>query len=381
MIHRFGRQFAVCSKGAARGVKATNRASRPAVRSYGFRAHPQLEPSFNVHEHLWVDSGETLRSSMKLQNFGIDPVELGVASDHAVTKPFRLLSPDAVSIINDELKRIGPSCTFQAPPFAPCVMRGVTHYSRFIDQLWSSPELSALLSAVSGVALKPHPMKLERAHVNIQKAHSSTVPAAGAPVANQSALEVEAPQPVFDWHLDSQPFVCIVMLSDPPDDAIGGQTMVRTPNNQEEFGLTFPQAGYAYFMQGSVLPHCAMPAVNYNRVTMITSFVFADPLLSEKTDMGLAAHYTPTDQLRAEYASYRLEAAANKANALKARLRVNVRKNTFNTDLAIAELDKIAADIAHTRNSLEAVRSTTGPSGFGSMESHPYSELHSLTTY
>ena len=75
------------------------------------------------------------------------------------------------------------------------------------------------------------------------------------------------------------------------------------------------------------------------------------------------------------------EAAANKANALKARLRVNVRKNTFNTDLAIAELDKIAADIAHTRNSLEAVRSTTGPSGFGSMESHPYSELHSLTTY
>lgn len=357
--------------------------TRSTCRPYGGHAYQSVEPVFNVHEHLWVDSSETIRCSMKLQNFGIDPVEHGLASDHAVTKPFRLLSPDAVSIINDELKRIGPSCTFNAPPFAPCVMRGVTHYSRYIDQLWSSPELSALLSAVSGVALKPHPMKLERAHVNIQKAHSPNVPAVAPAAKIQNELETEPPQPVFDWHLDSQPFVCIVMLSDPPEDAIGGQTMVRTPNNKEEFGLTFPQAGYAYFMQGSVLPHCAMPAINYNRVTMITSFVFADPLLPEKTDMGLAAQYTPTDQLRAEYASYRLEAAANKANALKARLRVSVRKNTFDTDLAIAELDKIAADIAHTRNSLEAVRSTAGPPGFGP-SSHPYSfgsQLHSLTTY
>ena len=59
-------------------------------------------------------------------------------------------------------------------------------------------------------------------------------------------------KPVFGWHVDSQPFVCIVMLSDPPTDAIGGETLVRNKNG-EEISLTFPGAGYAYLLQGSLL--------------------------------------------------------------------------------------------------------------------------------
>ena len=106
-----------------------------------------------------------------------------------------------MEIVNRELllPEIKQACTFSAP-VAPEVMRGVTHYSTFIDDLWSSPELTAILSACAGIALKPHPMQLERAHVNVQ------------------SPKVDAETPVFGWHTDSQPLVCIVMLSDVPDD-------------------------------------------------------------------------------------------------------------------------------------------------------------------
>ena len=59
------------------------------------------------------------------------------------------------------------------------------------------------------------------------------------------------------------------MLSDPPPSALGGETYVKEASG-EVVKLTFPGAGYAYVLQGSVIEHAAMPARNYKRETMIT---------------------------------------------------------------------------------------------------------------
>ena len=43
------------------------------------------------------------------------------------------------------------------------------------------------------------------------------------------------------------------MLSEPPKDAVGGETYVQKAGG-EILKLQFPAAGYAYLLQGSILP-------------------------------------------------------------------------------------------------------------------------------
>ena len=78
------------------------------------------------------------------------------------------------------------------------------------------------------------------------------------------------------------------MLSEPPKDAVGGETYVQKAGG-EILKLQFPAAGYAYLLQGSILPHAAMPALNYNRVTMITSFVPSSPMFGEVREQSWEA--------------------------------------------------------------------------------------------
>lgn len=52
---------------------------------------------------------------------------------------------------------------------------------------------------------------------------------------------------VDDWHTDSYPFVCIVMLSD-PSDMLGGETVCQKAGD-ELFPIRFPTSGSAIVMQ------------------------------------------------------------------------------------------------------------------------------------
>lgn len=303
---------------------------------------------FDADAHLSLDGPD---KTYKLHEFGF-PDGAGFSS-FAATEPFQLLEPEAVDIINEELKdeNIQQTCTYSSP-VAPQVMRGLTHHSRFIDKLWSSPELTSLLSASAGIALKPHPMQLERAHVNIQTPDYDYM-------STTSGL-VEDDTPVFGWHTDSQPFVCIVMLSEPPlTGGIGGETYVKKLNadgEEELVKLSFPGAGYAYLLQGSIIPHCAMPARNYERITMITAYVPANPLIGEGTGLGLAKEYTDRDQLGREYFQYRISSASQKATKLARRSLWERSDRAFNIDSAAHALDSLINDLQVTRLQLESMR-------------------------
>ncbi|GMH51484.1 hypothetical protein TrLO_g13026 [Triparma laevis f. longispina] len=278
----------------------------------------------------------------------MDAQALGVP-DFGATEPFKLFPSETIEIINSELEKHAHETTFRSPPFAPCVMRGLAHKSEFIRDLWNAPQLQALLSSIVGIPIEPHPMAFERAHINVQEQKYSDSELVEVMKQNDDATGEE--QPVFGWHTDSQPLVCITMLSDVPEDAVGGETHIQKADG-EVLKLQFPAAGYSYLLQGSVIPHAAMPALNYNRVTMITSFVPTNPLFCEKTDLDLAIKYSPADALTDEFVKYRCDYMSKRLKLLK-------RCSTSDgVEFCENLLDEIMADLKHTKDSLSRVKDT-----------------------
>lgn len=66
-----------------------------------------------------------------------------------------------------------------------------------LDDLFESKELTSLLSRIAGQRLAPHPMGVERAHINVQKKPTRTW--------EDEEAGGEDEEPVFGWHKDTQP--------------------------------------------------------------------------------------------------------------------------------------------------------------------------------
>lgn len=79
---------------------------------------------------------------------------------------------------------------------------------------WTSPETLRIVSAVAGIDLIPN-MEYEIAHINVS-----------VPDDEDSSSGGSTP-PVVNWHKDSYPFVCVLMLSDATE-MMGGETGLRT---------------------------------------------------------------------------------------------------------------------------------------------------------
>lgn len=288
---------------------------------------------FDVTKHLYLDKFPKIHTLESLGFCGMKGF-----SNFGASEPFRLLTPEAIVIANEILNNdiIQKNCTYSSP-IAPMVLREVCNYSSFFNDMWNSNELISFISEISDISLKPHPMKLERAHINIQ-----------SPVLENYDKNI----PIFGWHVDSQPFVCIVMLSDMPSESggIGGETYIRTLNGIIK--LQFPEAGYAYLLQGGIVPHCAMPAQNYNRKTMITSFIPDDVLTyGDNTNLELSKTYSNINRLTHDYFQYRINEVSEKAKKLvnnqKDNAEFNTNDNIMNINLLIDYLEKTKDEIVN----------------------------------
>lgn len=82
---------------------------------------------------------------------------------------------------------------------------------------WTSPETLRIVSEVAGIALIPN-MEYEIAHINVS-----------VPCGEDSSSDNNSGStpPVVNWHKDSYPFVCVLMLSDATE-MEGGETGLRT---------------------------------------------------------------------------------------------------------------------------------------------------------
>jgi hypothetical protein len=99
-----------------------------------------------------------------------------------------------------------------------CVMMLICpgRYAKFVYDAWTHPETLRIISSIAGVDLVPV-MDYEIGHVNIS--------------VNDSPDGTLQAAPVVDWHKDSYPFVCVIMLSD-ANEMVGGETALRTGSGE-----------------------------------------------------------------------------------------------------------------------------------------------------
>lgn len=262
-----------------------------------------------------------------LQSLSIDTNK--TYCDFAFTEPFKLFSKEGVERIRLELmsELIQGHCRFSSER-TPLVLRGVAHHSPFIKGLWRSSEMAYTLTDAAGYPLLAHPMDYELAHINLQD-------------------EKQTPHgQVDDWHCDSYPFVCVVMLSDCTD-MQGGELVVKTGHN-EEIPLKFPEAGYAVILQGQHVQHCARRVTNANeRITMVTSCIPADVTINELSSLTMSKNYSDVTRLSQEWAMYRLQHLTQKINHF-----IDANYAPFEIEQALQICQQLLEHLEHTQNQL-----------------------------
>lgn len=191
---------------------------------------------FNAAKHIAYSPPE---KTLQMSDLGYPPTEL---SSVASTDPFPLLSHEAVLQHRKELLSddVLDNCLHYTRPGSVQIRGHAPRYAKFIHQFWHSPELLKIISENAGVELVPV-MDYEVSHCNIQLGPSGLEGVRATPVEPPEAtpeaiaqFEKEKPRtavtdqtkPIIEWHRDSHPFVCVVMLSDARH-MTGGETELK----------------------------------------------------------------------------------------------------------------------------------------------------------
>lgn len=204
---------------------------QPPLASDAFKSHHDipLRQDAGVHfspaKHLAYSPPSSI---LTMKDLGLEPTEL---SPVATTEPFPLLSHEGVLQHRRELfsQDVLDNCLSQTRS-ASVQLRGMApRYSQFIHQFWHSPEVLKIVSDVAGVELVPA-LDYEICHTNIQFGSGGLDAVMSTPVEPPNATEeaikkfqedqlkeskvTEQSGAIIDWHNDSHPWVCVVMLSD-----------------------------------------------------------------------------------------------------------------------------------------------------------------------
>ncbi len=246
-----------------------------------------------------------------------------------IYESMRLLSEEGLQLVRQELSEdtLVAQCAFSSER-TPSVYRGTAHVSECLRKLWRSDEIKTILSDAFGYLIEPHPMNYELAHINLQP------------------KDLGHGKPVDDWHRDSYPLVCIVMLSD-AESMEGGELVIKDGLGQE-IALRFPKAGYAIILQGQHVPHCARAATNTDeRMTMVTSLI---PSILTKRDMSslaMSVNYSDKEKLSEEWITYRLEQLKKRADIAQESLSIS-----HTLEEKIRWCEELTQDLIHTKTEL-----------------------------
>lgn len=184
-------------------------------------------PHFDPSKHLEFTPPSKTYSMEELgfdRDMGVSPI--------AVSEPFPLFTQEAVMRFREEvlskevkdnfkihstvsqcqLRCFGdkqvfhPSLRLSSKLIQPC------RYAPFVFEAWKSPEVRRIVSDIAGLELVPA-MDIDIAHINLSEPSQDN--------------DYDDKNATVNWHKDSYPFVCIVMLSD-CSQMIGGETAIRT---------------------------------------------------------------------------------------------------------------------------------------------------------
>lgn len=92
-------------------------------------------------------------------------------------------------------------------------------HAKFIAKAWKNRQTLEIISRIAGIELVPV-IDYEIGHINI------SVPSA---IKNSDGIIIveDDGKAVVDWHRDSYPFVCVLMMSDATG-MVGGETALKT---------------------------------------------------------------------------------------------------------------------------------------------------------
>ena len=159
---------------------------------------------------------------------------------------------------------------------SPMTLRNMGYRSQFVRDLNTCPMANAFLSRLCGVDLVPHTYETSWGHTNV------------GVVGDTRAVDV--------WHVDSVPFVLVVMMADMAGAMGGDLEVVKKASFEEAFQrvretdnrvpegellrVSYPGLGWGIFMQGSKFVHHVTPVFQAQnaRVSFVNSYQSRDPL-------------------------------------------------------------------------------------------------------
>lgn len=211
----------------------TQSASVPEVTKSLKTSSVNSQAQFDASKHLAFEPPSKV---LTMEDLSLKPTAL---SPVATTEPFPLLSHEAVLQHRRELfnKNVLDNCLHHTRPGSVQLRGMAPRYAPFIYQFWHSPEVLKIVSDIAGVELVPA-MDYEISHTNVQlgpgglEAVKNTP--VNPPVATEEAIKsfekdkpkkeaTDQSKPIIEWHVDSHPWVCVVMLSDARN-MCGGET-------------------------------------------------------------------------------------------------------------------------------------------------------------
>ena len=178
-------------------------------------------------------------------------------------------------------------------PLPTSFAKTVHRYAPFITAAWKDPQTLSIISKIAGTDLVPV-MDFEIAHINLSWS------------AKTKATEAEQEEAAsVQWHRDSYPFVCVVMLSD-SSNMLGGETAVKTGTG-EVLKVRGPQMGSAVVLQGRYITHRGLRALGFGeRITMVTSFRPKCPFAADDSILRTVRPVSNLQELYSQFVDYRL---------------------------------------------------------------------------
>ncbi|KAI9730912.1 MAG: hypothetical protein M1818_007986 [Claussenomyces sp. TS43310] len=295
------------------------------------------------------DPAKHLNYSPPASTISMDELHLPSTAISTVgsTQPFSLLSHEAVIEHRRELfsKPVLENCLHHTRPGSVQLRGMAPRYAPFIHQFWSSLEVLKIVSEIAGVEVVPV-VDYEIAHTNVQLGPGGLDAARDTPIEPPeatreaiSALQENRSEQgggngnpsIIEWHHDSHPFVCVVMLSDARY-MTGGETVLKTGTG-ETLPVKAPQMGSAVILQGRYINHMALPAQNLpERITIVTSFRPKDPKLVDDSSLVNIRNKSQLSEIYYQWTRYRLRNLAKRINGLVDDLDAKYAWNIEKTD-------------------------------------------------
>ena len=290
---------------------------------------------FNPAVHLQMEAPAYIKTiEDQYISFPVPPATHQQGCKLAYSAPFRLLSDAGVRALRTIIKENEHHATGNNRQSK--AIRGMGYRSKFIRDFTYSKEVLHHLSKCSGKVLHPHGMGSNVAQINFGKIGGGRADI---------------------WHVDSVPYVMVLLLSDATD-MVGGKLQVARISSPKDAldiiydkgklpeslvdTVNYPGAGYCIFMQGSRIAHAVTPVLEAreDRLTLVNSFQSLQPFDEDRTI------YTTFQQQDGnappfEYARHKAWMASGKLDYLlnQAKLFGQTKEISKILDLAIADLE------------------------------------------